>query len=193
MAAITLPAYAKIRELRMRIVLAKQEQVRVGNLKRMAGPTFSEQWQAKVAFASLSRQNNAALAAIIASCDGKSGTLALPLAAGYATRTASDTTLLDATVPAQDYINIANSGIIYSVGTLLAIGTIDGTFQLVEVVERPSPVTMRVAPRIRYVFSAGTAVAASGISGRFRLASDIIEPDHGPSYGSLAVNLIEAI
>lgn len=194
MALIDLPAYAAIRELRLYVSVAGQDQRRVTNRKRAPGPIFGELWRGSVAFASLNRERNAGIAAVLASCDGRVNQLKLPLTAGFASHSASANTLAATTVAGQDTITLG-TGATITPGTLVTLGTIgSGTYQLLEIVASVSSTVHHVAPRVRYAFSSGATLAIGSVTGLFEVATDELGGvSHGPSYGSVAVDLIEAI
>lgn len=192
MAIITLPSWAKVREMRLRIYVPPIDGRRATNRKRMIGPTFSERWQLQAALAPLTRARTEELRALLASVDGRVNQLSVALTAW--SHSASAASLASALVPGQDTITLS-AGQTITPGTLMTIGTAGSTFQLVEIVASSSSTVHYVAPRIRYDFTSGATLALGTVSGLFEMADDDLSKSmiSRPAYGDVTLDLVESV
>lgn len=197
----TIPAAAKIREARLRISTRTEDHQRPTNLKSLRPPTYSEAWDAEFLFAAMTRADALAVTAFFEALDGPVAPFAVPLAAGYLSRSVTTTAAL-ATVPPRgaDVVDITASPLVtLQPGTLIAFGTItDADYQVCEVIETASPVAgvlaVRIAPRVRYLWTLATAVTIGAVNGKFRLRGrDGLDATLSVTTGVLTVKASEAI
>ena len=202
MALETLPSYANISELQLRIVSPDDAGRLVANLKIPAASKYRELWAGQVAFAAMSVATLNKFLGWLDQFDGRLTAFGITLANGVASIAPTHTaTLASTTTAGQASLALTcspTSGTIKA-GTLLTIGTNTAdAYQVVEVLADATvtagAATVEVSPRIRWIFSAGATVTLGATNLRVRLASDDI-PGHkfNPSHGVITLDVIEAV
>jgi hypothetical protein len=175
---------------------------------------YSELWVGQALFASTSRANTNAFAAWLESLDGQISPFKLPLQAGKFSQPSSPIALAEVPALGSDELSIAAAydGIMIEPGTLLTIGDIEtDTFQLFEVVaggEKVDPFftdgtdfdddtsfarLLKVAPRVGCVFSLSDPVVIGTVNGKFKLSADELKIASQLTYGTVTVDLVEAV
>lgn len=198
MATATLPAYAKIRELRLAVEVQSDNAFRVLNRKNPVGPRLTEMWRGEVLFAAMSRANVHAFHAWLAALDGRVLPFALPFANGFSSKAATQSGSLVSTVAlGARTITVSGLGSAPVVGTMGKMGDIDtGAYHLFEVVAAtPSGgnYVLEIAPRMRKALASGATVNLGAVSGKFRLDNDSLDGwRSGPSHGEVTISIIEA-
>jgi hypothetical protein len=166
-------------------------------LKGPYAATMREFWAGQILLADLSRADMAALVAFFESLDGRVTPFGITLATGFASAGTTASGTIDAVNPGADRVRVTVAGNpTLPAGTLLGIGATDGVYQLCEVLQQSTAdgaTDARIAPRIRNVFGASTPVAVGSVTGKFNLAGDDLDVAFNTSYGSLAINVIEAL
>lgn len=203
-ALVTAPAVAKIRELRLGIQAPTNDARRPLNMSAGYAPALRERWAGQVLWADLSRSDSAALQAFFESLDGRVTPFGLPLAAGFASQYVAGNASLAGTLasipaPGADRIRVSASGSpTLRPGTLISLGVTDpdtGPYQVVEVLESApadGATDIYIAPRIRHTMTT-TAVTLGTVTGSFVLAADVLPAQMVPAYGSLALDIVEAL
>ncbi len=202
MALDTVPATGKIRELRLGIKAPTANLSRGINLKSPYAAMAREIWAGQILWADLSRADMAGLIAFFESLDGRVTPFGVTLAAGFASQlvggsASASGTLAAAVARGADRVKISITGSpTLAMGTLVGIGDTAGVYQMCEVVQAAAAngsADIIIAPRIRYAFSAATAVTAGTVTGKFKLTGDDLDQRFNPSYGSLTLDVIEAL
>ena len=198
----SVPAIAKIAELRLGIRAPTDDVRRGSNYKAPFAAAFREMWVGSILWAHLSRADMQALAAFFESRDGRVTPFGVPLAAGFASQYVNGNASVAGTlsgIPAlgADVVTISASGSpVVLAGTLVSFGDPAGVYQVCEVLcdtlaDGSAPVW--IAPRIRYTLGT-TACTLGTVTGRFVLANDTLEAlKFVPAYGMLSIDVIEAI
>ena len=198
----TVPASGKLREVRLGVRAATTEARRGVNLKGPYAPALREHWAGQIMFADLSRADMAALVAFFESLDGRITPFGVSLAASYFSRLVGGSasvsgTLAAAVVPGANVVKITLSGSpTLKRGTLVGIGDTAGTYQWCDVLEDAvanGSADVKIAPRIRYAFAASTTIVAGTVTAKLKLAGDDIDTTFNPAYGSLILDVIEAL
>lgn len=200
MPVATLPAAAKIRELRLRISNMSDDVMRPMGRQQPFAAAFREIWGGEILFAGMTEQNAHAVSAFLESLDGKVSPFKFTMTAGLFSRTATHTAVL-AAVPAlgADALSLTcspNSGMLRA-GTLISVGDIDtDAYQVFEVladVAVSNPTLVYVAPRVRCDFLIDATVALGGVYAKVRLAEDPVEAAIALTHGVCAVKVVEAL
>lgn len=198
MATATLPAYAKIRELRLAVEVQSDNAFRPLNRKNPVGPRLTEMWRGDVLFADMSRANVHAFHAWLAALDGKVLPFALPFVLGFSSKAATQSGSLVSTVAlGARSITVSGLGSAPVVGTMGKSGDIDtGDYHLFEVVTvTPSGANyiLEIAPRMRKALASTATINLGAVNGKFRLDNDTLDGwRSGPSHGSISIPVIEA-
>lgn len=198
----SVPAVAKIAELRLGIRAPTDDVRRGSNYKAPFAAAFREMWAGSVLWANLSRADMQALAAFFESRDGRVTPFGVLLAAGFASQYVNGGASVAGTLAAiptlgADAVSISASGSpVVLAGTLISFGDPDGVYQVCEVLRDTlanGVAPIYLAPRIRYVLGT-TACTLGTVTGRFVLASDTLSAlKFSPAYGALSVDVIEAL
>lgn len=200
MATASLPSGSNIRELRLAIEVAADDVTRPLNRKRPFAAPYRELWTGQILFRPMTRAELDALLAALEALEGRSLPFKVELKAGKFSRVSTPTTCtVVSAVRGSSTIglNLGSSGATVKRGTLITVGNIDaGDFQLFEVVEdvTASPsATVRVAPRVRHAFSAGTAGTVGAVFAKLKLAESKADAQADLSSGIVAISVVEAL
>ena len=179
MAIAAFPSFAHIAELRMTVEYGSYG--KRGELSRAAryGAQRRELWRGEMLIASVTPVNAAAFTAFLHGLEGATRPFKIELKQGFAASTyvAPGAITVSAAVPGSDVLALSAVGSsTLPCGALLAIGDIETTqYQVVEVAETVTAsgtFSVRVSPRIRYAFTAGTVVTTQNVFGKFRVADE---------------------
>lgn len=201
--AETLPSFAKVSELRMRVAYADDVPRSAMTLRLQGAVKLREVWAVEIAFARLAASQAQELLAFFERVDGRAVPWIVPAKVGITTQSPSHTaTLTAATVAGQDFINLTVSpaaGTLVA-GTMVSLGTIGSdsyqALELLDTVDVPASgkVSVGVAPRLRYVFASGATVNFATPALRLKLASDAAgEHTYSISHGVVSVSAIESL
>lgn len=196
---MALPAFCKIAEARLRISTAPGSPLRSAvDRRHLAPPPVRELWVCEIALTAMALTDLPAFQAWLEAFDGRAGDVDIAMSAAFSPQPAATVALAATAAQMASEITIDVAGAALPAGTLIAIGTQDGTQQVVEVLTEATVGTGRVvpiAPRIRGGRSAGApiAVGAAAIN-RFRLASDAEGmPAVKITHGLAALTLLERV
>lgn len=198
MANLTLPAIAKIVEMRMRILVPLSDPKLALNRRMPIGPAFREMWLYEVALAPVAPEDTRKLVAALERMDGKINpfTFSLKSFSRAASLTAS-VVAAPATGSVTVRLNFTPTGVMLKRGTLISLGDITtSTYQVVEVladVLTASDTTVTIAPRVRRKFTTGSAVAVANVQAKAKLNSDDISNSRTPTSGVVSFSALEAI
>lgn len=176
MALATLPAYAKVRELRLCVTMPDDALELPAHLKMVAGTPYREIWAGEVVFADMLRDNAKAFSAWMAGLDGRVTAFSMQLTAGKFSRAfAGEAELSTAPVAGADRVHLNLTAPLYR-GTRITVGDIEsGPYQLFDVLQTVAAgfdVPVLVAPRVREAFTGGEGVDCGSVNGKFRLRGD---------------------
>lgn len=194
-----LPSFAKIVEARLRISTAPGSALRSSIDRRHAAPPpVRELWVCELALAPMRASDVTAWQVWLESFNGRAGDVDINMTTALSPQPAATIALASPVAAYASEILIDVSGEGVPAGTLITLGTQDGTQQLVEVLEAAPLGAGRlvpVAPRVRVAraVSVPIAVGAAAI-GRFRLASDTEGmPTLSIDRGLAALTLVERV
>lgn len=197
MALAVLPAYAKIKELRLCIPAPSDAFERPASLHVLTATPYTEMWTGDIVFADMLRDNAKAFSAWQASLDGRVNAFRMALTAGKFSRAYAGTAAL-AAVPAlgADRIQLDLSETLYR-GTRITVGDIEsGPFQLFDVLQTVAPdegAAVLVAPRVRVSFTGSETVACGTVNGKFRLRGDDVAVSVSRDRGAASMAVEEAL
>lgn len=198
----SVPAIAKIAELRLGIRAPTDDVRRGSNYKAPFASAFRELWAGSVLWANLSRNDMQALAAFFESRDGRVTPFGVSLAAGFASQYVNGNATVAGTLAATpalgaDVVSISASGSPpLLAGTLISFGDPDDAYQVCEVLQdtlADGTSSIYIAPRIRYELDTLDCTLGT-VTGKFVLADDTLKAlKFVPAYGALSVDVIEAL
>lgn len=200
MAIASLPAAAKIKELRLKISNPNDEAQRPTNRSAPYGVALRELWNGEALFAPMSRADAHGVAAFLESLDGRVTPFKVAIAEGVFRREAAFTaSLVGALTPGQAdiAINFSPASGVVRAGTLFAVGDIEsGPYQMFEVLADAPATTatpVLVAPRVRYAFASDAPVAFGTVYGKFTLAEEAVGVSIPLTQGVASIKVIEAL
>lgn len=199
---LSVPSYAKISELQLRIVSPDDAARNVMNLKLQAAAAFRECWAGQVAFAAMHPNDANKFLSWVEQFEGRLTAFGVPVYEGHFTKTPSHTgTLAADTTAGSSTLSLTVSPVSGTIeaGTLLTVGNADNDeYQVFEVLAdaavSSNPVSVEVSPRVRWVFSSGATVTFGATNMRFRLREDYVG-DHSIdiSHGVVVLDVVEGV
>lgn len=195
---LAFPAAAKIREMRLGIACDADSAQRAITRDNPIPPHMREIWRGEMLLANLTLADIATVQAFIEYLDGSVDPFSLGLSR-YSQPSTLSGTIAATAVRGKDTVtvNFSSTGQTLRAGTLLTIGSISsGSFQLVEALEdvtSAASTVVRIAPRVRYAYSIGTAVAAGSVTAKFKLTDDLAEASREISYGMCSLRFAESL
>lgn len=195
MTAQPLPPFVKIKEYRLGIRLAREnDPTRPLTRSRPYSVALAERWEGELLFAPLLAADAKRLLAALERLDGKVSPFALTLKGGVVGQASTSTAVLTA-APAlgTDTLPLSVSGAELEPGTLVTVGDLNsGPFQLFEVLETTSA-GVTVAPRVRASFSSSSPVAVGTVTAKFQRASDAADVADYIGHSLISLSIVEAL
>jgi hypothetical protein len=171
----TLPSFAKIQEARLYLSGLPTGGASEVTRRRLVGPPLQRTWRLSIGIAPFHPDNSDAWIAYVAGRDGLLGAVHVSMT-GALSQAYAGTLALAANAPAlARQLSLTASQTVLP-GTMITVGTVDGTHQLLEVLDRieaGATTSVRIAPYLRKARLAGVTVSGgSAAVGWFRLAND---------------------
>lgn len=191
----TVPAFAKVRELRLGVRLAREDDpTRPLTRAKPYAVSMAERWEGDVLFSPLLSADARKLAAFIERLDGRVTPFLLTLKAGVFGAAVTATAAL-AAVPAlgADTVSLTVTGGPIIPGTLFTVGDPQtGPFQLFEAVDVAGGL-VTVAPRVRSVFTLASPVAVGTVTAKLCRAADQFDVAAFIGRDMLSLSVVEAL
>lgn len=190
-----LPSFAKIRELRLGVRHAREDDpLRPTTRSRPFAPSHSERWQGEMLFAPLASAKARELCAFLEGQDGRVSPFLVTLTAGkFGADVAATAAVAVAPALGTDVVSLTVTGGPIVPGTLLTLGDPQsGPFQLFEAVA-VSGGNVTVAPRVRAAFTTGSAVTIGTVQAKLCRAQDTFDLADYVGHSLLSLTVVEAL
>lgn len=172
---VALPAFVRIAEARLWISPGPSDPLSEVTRRRIAGPPLTEAWRCDIALAPFGVVDLPQWDAFLEGLDGRLGIVDLSMTSALSPQPLATVSLGAAATYGASAVSLTVAGAALPAGSVLSVGAVDGTEQIVEcLTAAPIGTTLiEIAPRLRLARPSGTiARVGSAAIGLFRLATD---------------------